>query len=246
MLYFHAWYIKLISFTFIPPPLGKHSADTLFVQHCVIQQTWWPRLNVTTRLCFAGGVQNGTNLRRHRLLPGPAGQPLLMPRRCSLSRTFNSFVWRSAKIHSAAESRCHGFHLEVFMHLHFNCFLFCFFFGVFQGEHRSTIEKSYFCKRKKNKCGRSSMNLPLLAQATGDVNSQICPMVHKIFTWDSLCVCTVLGWVLLIHSCLYANRTLVKKTKRKARAINTAFSLFLLKILSSLLIPVCCSLALCF
>lgn len=90
------------------------------------------------------------------------------------------------------------------------------------------------------------MNLPLLAQATGDVNSQICPMVHKIFTWDSLCVCTVLGSVLLIHSCLYAKRTLVKRTKRKTRAMNTAFSLFLLKILSSLLIPLCCSLSLDF
>ncbi|XP_047193029.1 PTB domain-containing engulfment adapter protein 1 isoform X6 [Scophthalmus maximus] len=47
--------------------------------------------------CLPGGVQNGTNLGGHRLLPGPARQPLLMPRGRSPPRTFISFVMKKCQ-----------------------------------------------------------------------------------------------------------------------------------------------------
>lgn len=111
------------------------------------------------------------------------------------------------------------FHLEVFMHLHLNCFFFFFF----QGEHSSTIEKSYFCKRKKT-VWKGWCKQPPLAQAVGDVNSQICPMVHKNFHKTVLLVCTTLGCVSLIHSFLYGKHTLVKTTNG-IHAINTVLVL---------------------
>lgn len=126
-----------------------------------------------------------------------------------LSRTFNSFVWRSAKIHSTAESRCRPFSSWGFYAFAFKLFLLFFF----QGEHGSTIEKNYFCKRKK-KVWKGWYERPPLTQAVGDVNSRICPMVHKNFHKTVLLVCTTLGCVSLIHSFLYSKHTLVKKTKR--------------------------------
>lgn len=114
--------------------------QTLFTTHVISQIPhpchWTPPLSSGLS---TGGVQNGTNLRGYRLLFGPAWQPLLMPRRCSLSRTFNSFVWRSAKIHSTVESRCHSFSSWGLY-----AFAFRWVFSIFQGKLRSIIEKSLF------------------------------------------------------------------------------------------------------
>lgn len=124
------------------------------------------------------------------------------------------------------------------MHLHLNCF-----FVFFQGEHSSTIEKSYFCKRKKkNKVWKEWYERPPLAQEMGDVNSRICPMVHKNFHETVCFVCTTLGCVLLIHSCLYGKHTLVKKTKKETVPL-TQLLFYSVTLCHTLLIPVSCSLS---
>lgn len=126
------------------------------------------------------------------------------------------------------------------MHLHLNCFLFFLFF---QGEHSSTIEKSYFCKRKKkNKVWKEWYERPPLAQEMGGVNSRICPMVHKNFHETVCFVCTTLGCVLLIHSCLYGKHTLVKKTKKETVPL-TQLLFYSVTLCHTLLIPVSCSLS---
>lgn len=151
--------------------------------------------------CLPGGVQNGTDLRGHRLHSGPARQSLLMPWRCSLLRTFNSFVWRSAKIHSTVESRCRGFHLEVYMHLHLDCF----YLEYFKVDSDPLQKITIFVKKKRSE--RST----LLAQAMGDVNSWICPMYTL---WQNFhmkrCVCMHYIVVLLTHSCLYEYKLVEK------------------------------------
>lgn len=59
---------------------------------CFLMKPDTPAFTHRPLLRPTGGVQNGTNLGGHHLLPGPAGQPLLMPSRQSSSRTFNPFV----------------------------------------------------------------------------------------------------------------------------------------------------------
>lgn len=76
----------------------------------------------------------------------------------------------------------------------------------------------------------------------GDVNSRICPMVHKNFHETVCFVCTTLGCVLLIHSCLYGKHTLVKKTKKETVPL-TQLLFYSVTLCHTLLIPVSCSLS---
>lgn len=76
----------------------------------------------------------------------------------------------------------------------------------------------------------------------GGVNSRICPMVHKNFHETVCFVCTTLGCVLLIHSCLYGKHTLVKKTKKETVPL-TQLLFYSVTLCHTLLIPVSCSLS---
>lgn len=141
-------------------------------------------------LLFPGGVQNGTDPRGHRLLFGSARRPLLMPRRCSLSHTFNSFVWRSAKIHSTVKSRCRRFHLEVYMHLHLD-----WFFDISRSIQIHYRKRTIFVRenRTKKTYGRNSFEY-LCLHSQWEMYIVQYVQWYTVFIWERLWICTI--WIL--------------------------------------------------
>lgn len=93
----------------------------------------------------SGGVQNGTNSGGHRLLSGPAGRPLLMPRgppHTLWGRLLTHLYEEVPKPCPVSKVKPFPpFHFEFCKHLHWN------WFSVFQGKLWFNREESYFCNK---------------------------------------------------------------------------------------------------
>lgn len=119
----------------------------------------------------------------------------------------------------------------------FYAFAFKLFFFFFQGEHSSTIEKSYFCKRKKE-VRKEWCELPLLAQAIGDVNSQVRPMVHKNFH-KAVCLSAPFQ-VVSCYTFLFVRTTYNGDESKKKAMPLTPLLFYWVTLCHILLIPVSC------